>query len=134
MAFKDICHLLHPAHLAQLQKILDDLEASSNDHFMAMELLRNDNIESTRIVTGCQDTGTAIIMEKRGHLVLTDGNDKEYLSGGAYNAYTWSNLHYIRWSQFPCLRRRIQALIYLCRWRSRGASAIFFSLQKVEVQ
>jgi len=93
-AFEDIAHLLRPAHLAQLRKILDDPEASSNDRFVAMELLKNANIASARVLPGCQDTGTAIVMGKRGHLVLTDGNDEEYLSGGAYDAYTRSNLRY----------------------------------------
>jgi len=93
-AFSDIAHLLRPAHLAQLRKILDDPEASDNDRFVAMELLKNANIASGRILPGCQDTGTAIVMAKRGHLVLTDGNDDEYLSGGAYDAYTTLNLRY----------------------------------------
>jgi len=93
-AFADIAHLLRPAHLSQLRKILDDPEASENDRFVAMELLKNANIASGRILPGCQDTGTAIIMGKRGHLVLTDGNDEEYLSGGAYDAYTKLNLRY----------------------------------------
>ncbi|KAK1736632.1 fumarate hydratase (class I) [Skeletonema marinoi] len=72
-AFGDIAHLLRPAHLAQLRKILDDPEASDNDRFVAMELLKNANIAAGRILPGCQDTGTAIVMGKRGHLVLTDG-------------------------------------------------------------
>jgi len=93
-AFGDIAHLLRPAHLAQLRKILDDPEASDNDRFVAMELLKNANIAAGRILPGCQDTGTAIVMGKRGHLVLTDGNDDEYFSGGAYDAYTKLNLRY----------------------------------------
>lgn len=93
-AFADVAHLLRPAHLAQVRKILDDPEASENDRFVAMELLKNANIASARILPGCQDTGTAIVMGKRGHLVLTDGNDEEYLSGGAYDAYTKLNLRY----------------------------------------
>lgn len=93
-AFGDIAHLLRPAHLAQLRKILDDYEASDNDKFVAMELLKNANIASARVLPGCQDTGTAIVMGKRGHLVLTDGNDDEHLSGGAYDAYTKLNLRY----------------------------------------
>ena len=93
-AFGDIAHLLRPAHLAQLRKILDDPEASDNDRFVAMELLKNANIAAGRILPGCQDTGTAIVMGKRGHLVLTDGNDDAYLSGGAYDAYTKLNLRY----------------------------------------
>jgi fumarate hydratase class I len=93
-AFGDIAHLLRPAHLQQLRNILDDPEASQNDHFVAMELLKNANIASGRILPGCQDTGTAIVMGKKGHLVLTDGNDEAYLSEGAYNAYTKLNLRY----------------------------------------
>lgn len=93
-AFADVAHLLRPAHLGQLRKILDDPEASDNDRFVAMELLKNANIASARILPGCQDTGTAIVMGKRGHLVLTDGDDEEYLSQGAYDAYTKLNLRY----------------------------------------
>mmetsp|Transcript_13912 Transcript_13912/g.29699 ORF Transcript_13912/g.29699 Transcript_13912/m.29699 type:complete len:628 (+) Transcript_13912:159-2042(+) len=93
-AFGDIAHLLRPAHLAQLRNILEDPEASDNDRFVAMELLKNANIASGRILPGCQDTGTAIVMGKRGHRVLTDGNDDEHLSGGAYDAYTQLNLRY----------------------------------------
>jgi fumarate hydratase class I len=59
-----------------------------------MELLNNANIASARVLPGCQDTGTAIVMGKRGHQVLTDGNDEEYLSGGAFDAYTQLNLRY----------------------------------------
>jgi fumarate hydratase class I len=93
-AFGDVAHLLRPAHLSQLRKIIDDADASDNDKFVAMELLKNANIASGRVLPGCQDTGTAIVMAKRGHLVLTDGNDEEYLSGGAYDAYTKLNLRY----------------------------------------
>eukprot|EP00563_Minutocellus_polymorphus_P007256 CAMPEP_0181039684 /NCGR_PEP_ID=MMETSP1070-20121207/10619_1 /TAXON_ID=265543 /ORGANISM="Minutocellus polymorphus, Strain NH13" /LENGTH=572 /DNA_ID=CAMNT_0023117589 /DNA_START=57 /DNA_END=1775 /DNA_ORIENTATION=- len=93
-AFGDIAHLLRPKHLSQLRKILDDPEASDNDRFVAMELLKNANIASARVLPGCQDTGTAIVMGKRGHRVLTDGNDDEYLSQGAYDAYTNLNLRY----------------------------------------
>ena len=93
-AFGDIAHLLRPKHLSQLRKILDDPEASENDRFVAMELLKNANIASARVLPGCQDTGTAIVMGKRGHRVLTDGNDDEYLSGGAFDAYTDLNLRY----------------------------------------
>lgn len=92
--FGGIAHLLRPAHLQQLRNILDDPEASQNDRFVAMELLKNANIASGRILPGCQDTGTAIVMGKKGHLVLTDGHDEAYLSGGAYNAYTKLNLRY----------------------------------------
>jgi fumarate hydratase class I len=93
-AFADIAHLLRPAHLRQLASILDDDEASANDKFVALELLKNANIASARVLPGCQDTGTAIVMGKKGHLVLTDGNDEEYLTRGAFDAYTQLNLRY----------------------------------------
>eukprot|EP00978_Attheya_sp_CCMP212_P004218 scaffold9208_cov57-Attheya_sp.AAC.1 len=93
-AFSDVAHLLRPAHLRQLRRILDDDEASENDKFVAMELLKNANIASARILPGCQDTGTAIVMGKKGHRVLTDGTDDAHLSGGAYDAYTQLNLRY----------------------------------------
>ena len=93
-AFDDVSHLLRPKHLQQVRNILDDKEASSNDKFVAMELLKNANIASSRILPGCQDTGTAIIMGKRGHLILTDGHDEKYLSDGVYNAYNTLNLRY----------------------------------------
>jgi fumarate hydratase class I len=93
-AFGDIAHLLRPAHLQQLRNILDDDGASENDKFVALELLKNANIASGRILPGCQDTGTAIVMGKKGHLVLTDGNDEAYLSEGAYQAYNKLNLRY----------------------------------------
>ena len=93
-AFADIAHLLRPAHLRQLASILDDDEASPNDKFVALELLKNANIASARVLPGCQDTGTAIVMGKKGHRVLTDGNDEEYLTRGAFDAYTQLNLRY----------------------------------------
>jgi fumarate hydratase, class I len=93
-AFSDVAHLLRPAHLQQLRNILDDATASSNDRFVALELLKNANIASAGILPGCQDTGTAIIMGKKGHLVLTDGTDESALAQGAYTAYRDLNLRY----------------------------------------
>lgn len=93
-AFADVAHLLRPAHLRQVRKILDDPEASDNDKFVALELLKNANIASGRILPGCQDTGTAIVMGKKGNLVLTEGDDDKHLSGGAFDAYTNLNLRY----------------------------------------
>ena len=92
--FSDIAHLLRPAHLRQLSKILKDPEASSNDRFVAKELLLNANIASARVLPGCQDTGTALVWGKRGHAFLTDGNDEAYLAQGAHDAYTQLNLRY----------------------------------------
>ena len=95
-AFKDIAHLLRPGHLKQLRKILDDPEASSNDKFVALELLKNANIAAGRVLPGCQDTGTAIVMGKKGELVWTEGNedDESAISNGIYDTYTQTNLRY----------------------------------------
>ncbi|XP_038062242.1 fumarate hydratase class I, aerobic-like [Patiria miniata] len=93
-AMVDIAHLLRPKHLQQLSSILDDPEASSNDKFVALELLKNANIAAGMILPGCQDTGTAIILGKRGQNVWTDEKDEEHLSRGIYNAYTQTNLRY----------------------------------------
>src|SRR5262245_31211684 len=72
-AMRDIAHLLRPGHLAQLRAILDDPESSSNDRFVALELLKNANIAAGGVLPGCQDTGTAIVMAKKGQYVLTGG-------------------------------------------------------------
>ncbi len=93
-AMRDIAHLLRPGHLAQVRKILDDPEASANDRFVALELLKNAGIAAGGILPSCQDTGTAIIMGKRGQNVLTDGQDEAALSLGVYNTYQTSNLRY----------------------------------------
>ncbi|MST50200.1 MULTISPECIES: fumarate hydratase [Mobiluncus] len=93
-AFHDISHYLRTAHLEQLQKILNDPEASGNDKFVAMDLLRNANIAAAGVLPMCQDTGTAIIKGERGQHVLTPGPDEEALSRGVYNAYTKLNLRY----------------------------------------
>lgn len=93
-AFVDIAHLLRPAHLQQLSNILKDPEASENDRFVAVELLKNANIASGMILPGCQDTGTAIVMGKKGQYVFTDENDEENISKGVYNTYTKTNLRY----------------------------------------
>ncbi|WP_137979362.1 FumA C-terminus/TtdB family hydratase beta subunit [Streptomyces violaceusniger] len=93
-AMHDISHYLRPAHLAQLRRILDDPEASANDRFVALDLLKNANIAAAGVLPMCQDTGTAIVMGKRGQNVLTQGGDEEALSRGVYDAYTKLNLRY----------------------------------------
>src|ERR1700735_646936 len=93
-AFRDIAHLLRPAHLRQLRSILDDPDASPNDRYVARDLLQNANIAAGGILPMCQDTGTAIVMGKRGQGVLTDGQDEEHLARGVYDAYTRLNLRY----------------------------------------
>src|SRR5262245_21566876 len=91
---RDIAHLLRPGHLRQLRSILDDPEASPNDRFVARDLLTNACIAAGGVLPMCQDTGTAIIMGKRGGGVLTDGRDEEHLARGVYDAYTQLNLRY----------------------------------------
>jgi len=93
-AMRDIAHLLRPGHLAQLKKILDDNAASPNDHFVALELLKNANIAAGGILPGCQDTGTAIIMGKKGQYVVTGGGDEAAISRGVWDTYQTSNLRY----------------------------------------
>ncbi len=93
-AMHDIAHLLRPAHLAQLRAILDDQEASANDKFVAGDLLKNACIAAGGVLPMCQDTGTAIVMGKRGQQVLTDGRDEEHIARGVYDAYTKLNLRY----------------------------------------
>ncbi|VDL96756.1 unnamed protein product [Schistocephalus solidus] len=93
-AMIDVAHLLRPAHLQSLANILKDPEASSNDRFVALELLKNANVAAGKILPSCQDTGTAIVMGKKGQYVWTDGDDAEALSRGIYNAYTTTNLRY----------------------------------------
>jgi fumarate hydratase, class I len=93
-AMRDIAHLLRPAHLKQLRAILDDSEASPNDKFVAGDLLKNACIAAGGVLPMCQDTGTAIVMGKRGGQVLTDGNDAEHIARGVYDAYTTLNLRY----------------------------------------
>src|SRR5207237_10926206 len=93
-AMHDIAHYLRPAHLAQLKSIVDDPAASPNDRFVALDLLRNANIAAGGVLPMCQDTGTAIVMGKRGRYVLTDGTDEEAIARGVYDAYTKLNLRY----------------------------------------
>jgi fumarate hydratase class I len=93
-AMRDIAHLLRPGHLRQLRSILDDPEASGNDRFVARDLLKNACIAAGGVLPMCQDTGTAIVMGKRGQHVLTDGRDEEHIARGIYDAYTTLNLRY----------------------------------------
>ncbi|MGV9778446.1 fumarate hydratase [Streptosporangium sp. NPDC003464] len=93
-AIHDISHYLRSSHLAQLRKIIDDPESSGNDRFVALDLLKNASISAGGVLPMCQDTGTAIVMGKRGRHVLTDGADAEHISRGVYDAYTKLNLRY----------------------------------------
>ena len=93
-ALDDVTHLLRTSHLQQLGRILDDPDASDNDRFVALELLKNANIAAGRVLPGCQDTGTAIVLGYKGENVFTFGNDAEALSRGIYQAYDERNLRY----------------------------------------
>ncbi|MEE3187651.1 MAG: fumarate hydratase [Actinomycetota bacterium] len=93
-AMRDIAHLLRPDHLAQLALILEDPEASANDRFVAVELLKNANIAAGGVLPGCQDTGTAIIWGTKGERVVTDVDDAEVISRGVFDTYQTSNLRY----------------------------------------
>ncbi len=93
-AMRDIAHLLRTSHLQQLASILKDSEASDNDRFVALDLLKNAGIAAGGVLPMCQDTGTAIVKAKKGQHVFTGGNDEEAISRGIYNTYQTSNLRY----------------------------------------
>lgn len=94
VSFRDVEFLLRPDHQQQVAKILSDPEASDNDKYVALTFLRNAEISAKGVLPFCQDTGTAIILGKKGHLVLTDGNDEQALSHGVYKTFTEENLRY----------------------------------------
>jgi fumarate hydratase class I len=105
-AMRDIAHLLRPGHLQQLRNILDDAEASGNDKFVALDLLKNANIAAGGVLPMCQDTGTAIVMGKRGQQVLTNGRDEEALSRGIYETYRDRNLRYSQLAPLDMYREK----------------------------
>jgi fumarate hydratase class I len=93
-AYRDVSHLFRPGHLAQLRRILDDPEASDNDRFVALEMLRNAQISAEMVLPSCQDTGTAVVIGKKGERVFTGCNDGEALSRGIHQTYNQTNLRY----------------------------------------
>jgi fumarate hydratase, class I len=93
-AMRDIAHLLRTDHLQQLRNIFDDPEASANDRFVALDLLKNANISAGGILPMCQDTGTAIVKAKKGQRVFTGGGDEEAIARGVFDTYATSNLRY----------------------------------------
>ena len=93
-AFTDVSHLLRPSHLKQLSGILEDPESSDNDRYVALELLKNHVIAAEGVFPMCQDTGTAVIIGKKGQQVWTDGSDEAALSKGVFQAFTKGNLRY----------------------------------------
>lgn len=93
-AFKEVNYYLRPAHLAQLRHIVDDPESSGNDRYVALDLLKNANVASGGVLPMCQDTGTALVHAKRGHRIVTDGDDRAHLWAGIARAYRDLNLRY----------------------------------------
>src|SRR4026208_2438471 len=93
-AMRDIAHLLRPGHLRQLRAILDDPEASPNDRFVALDLLKNAASAAGGVLPRCQDTGTAIVKGKRGQRVITGGGDEEAIARGIFETYQTSHLRY----------------------------------------
>ncbi|MEZ5962410.1 MAG: fumarate hydratase [Planctomycetota bacterium] len=93
-AIRDVSHLFRTGHLQQLRAILDDAEASANDRFVALQMLKNANVSAGMVLPSCQDTGTAIVIGKKGQYVWTDGDDEKALSQGVYRTYTATNLRY----------------------------------------
>jgi fumarate hydratase class I len=105
-AMKDIAHYFRPGHLAQLRKILDDPQASPNDKFVALDLLKNACISAGGVLPSCQDTGTAIVTAKKGQWVFTDGRDGDALSKGIARAYTTLNLRYSQMSPLSTFQEK----------------------------
>jgi fumarate hydratase class I len=97
-AIREISHLFRPSHLAQLRAILDDPEASGNDRFVAEQLLRNAVVSSGMVLPSCQDTGTAIVIGKKGQRVWTGGGDEAAIAGGVFDTFTDTNLRYSQMS------------------------------------
>ncbi|MBS1105998.1 MAG: fumB [Deltaproteobacteria bacterium] len=93
-AIRDVSHLFRPGHLQQIRNIIDDAEASDNDRFVALQMLKNANVAAGMILPSCQDTGTAIVVGKKGQYVVTLGDDEEALSRGIHETYTTANLRY----------------------------------------
>jgi fumarate hydratase class I len=105
-AMRDIAHLLRPGHLAQLRAILEDAEASPNDKFVALDLLRNANISAGGVLPMCQDTGTAIVMGKKGQYVVTGGGDEEAIARGVFSTYETANLRYSQMAPLDMYREK----------------------------
>jgi fumarate hydratase class I len=105
-AIRDISHLFRPGHLQQLRAILDDPEASANDRFVALQLLRNANVSAGMVLPSCQDTGTAIVIGKKGQEVWTFGDDAEALSKGIHRTYAETNLRYSQMSALSMYEER----------------------------
>src|SRR3990172_10254320 len=93
-AIRDVSHLFRASHLEQLRAILDDPEASTNDRFVALQMLKNANVSAGMVLPSCQDTGTAIVIGKKGENVFTGANDEEWLSRGIFDTFVGTSLRY----------------------------------------
>ena len=105
-AMRDIAHFLRPGHLAQVRRIFDDPEASENDRFVALELLQNANISAGGVLPMCQDTGTAIVMGKKGQWVITGGGDEAAIARGVFDTYQTANLRYSQLAPLDMYREK----------------------------
>ncbi|MEN8115149.1 MAG: fumarate hydratase, partial [Actinomycetota bacterium] len=105
-AIRDVSHLFRPSHLAQLRAILDDPEASDNDRFVALEMLKNAVVSSAMVLPSCQDTGTAIVHGDKGENVFTGADDAEWLSHGIHDTYTGTNLRYSQMAPLSMFEER----------------------------
>ena len=105
-AFRNVSHLLRPSHLAQLRAILDDPEASANDRFVALDLLKNASIAAGGVLPMCQDTGTALVFGKKGQRVWVDGDEEEALSYGVHRTFTETNLRYSQMAPLSMFEER----------------------------
>jgi fumarate hydratase class I len=105
-AMRDIAHLMRPGHLGQLAHILQDPEASANDRFVALELLHNANVAAGGVLPSCQDTGTAIVMGKKGQLVFTGGGDEAAIARGVYETFHSGNLRYSQLAPLDMYREK----------------------------
>jgi fumarate hydratase class I len=105
-AMRDIAHYLRPGHLAQLARILEDPEASPNDRFVALDLLKNASIAAGGVLPMCQDTGTAIVMGKKGQLVFTGGGDEAAIARGVFDTYLTANLRYSQLAPLDMYREK----------------------------
>ena len=105
-AVRDVSHLFRASHLEQLRAILDDPEASDNDRFVALEMLKNAVVASAMVLPSCQDTGTAIVHGDKGENVYTGADDAKWLSHGIYDTYTGTNLRYSQMAPLSMFEER----------------------------
>jgi fumarate hydratase, class I len=132
-AFKDVSHLLRPSHLEKLAAVLEDEEASENDRSVALEMIKNAVIAAEGVFPMCQDTGTAVVIGKKGQQVWTEGSDEEALSRGIYRAYTENFLRYSQMAPLSMYEEKNTACnlpAQIDLYASRGKSYSFLFIAK----